>query len=536
MLQTNHFRRNALMRSLAMFSAGMAVVGMANAANCADTPVSGKRYYIVNEGSGLQIDVPGWSNTDGVGVIQWSSLGGPYNFAQQFTVESVGSGLWSLRPVHSGKSLDVYNFSNADGGAIVQWPYTGNPNQQWVITPDGTGSHKIMSNFSKKFFTVADTKAGTALQQSADQSSLRQKWYFNPVDGACKSLAFNNFMGYKKVLIGGTMPDAAAASAPFDARYAYIASNPMPEDMCARGAKEAGWWGCWSEKPGGFVKYLLNKDATATWENKSTPRLTVLTYYVMKKAAGAEGSAEAHAMNNASVLKRYLNYWRFLLQTIGNERAMLQIEPDLWGFVRSVNIDPHAVPAQLKAANPTDCAWHEDSAAGVARCMISMARKYAPNVSVGLHASPWTYMAPGDGEVTGRYMAALGAGDGDFVTTDPSDRDAGYHESQGKNVWWNDEKFAGYLAWSKKLAEIVGKPTVMWQVPLGNWGQNNTVNHWKDNKVDYLFSRINDVANAHVAALLFGAGNWDQTSPEFDGGNLFWKTKDYISKGGVNLR
>jgi hypothetical protein len=62
---------------------------------------------------------------------------------------------------------------------------------------------------------------------------------------------------------------------------------------------------------------------------------------------------------------------------------MLHIEPDLWGFVRSVNGDPHAVPAQVRTANPADCASQENSAAGVARCMIAMARKYAPHVAVG---------------------------------------------------------------------------------------------------------------------------------------------------------
>jgi hypothetical protein len=25
---------------------------------------------------------------------------------------------------------------------------------------------------------------------------------------------------------------------------------------------------------------------------------------------------------------------------------------------------------------------------------------------------------------------------------------------------------------------VVGKPTVMWQIPLGNSAQNNTINHW----------------------------------------------------------
>ena len=58
----------------------------------------------------------------------------------------------------------------------------------------------------------------------------------------------------------------------------------------------------------------------------------------------------------------------------------------------------------------------------------SMARKYAPNATVGLHASPW--MMPydaNDGVTLGNFMLALGAGDSDFVATDPSGRDAGYY-------------------------------------------------------------------------------------------------------------
>jgi len=543
MLQTRQSpreSRSALMRHLVMFSAGMAVVGVANAANCADTPVSGNRYYIVNEGSGLQLDVEAWSGADGASVVQWSN-NGQHNYNQQWTVSNMGSGLWTMRPVHSEKSLDVQNWSTSDGGAIVQWSYTGNPNQQWVISSAGGGAYKIMSNFSKKVLTVGDTKAGTALQQLTDESSAQQKWYFNPVDGACNTMAsgsFGSFMGSKRVLIGAQMDDASTTMAPFDARYVYIASNPMPDDLCARGS-QAGWWGCWqdiSKAPGLYVKDRIRANAAATWQNTSRPRLSVFTYYVMKSASGGEGDAELRGMNDATVLKRYFGDWRFLLQTIGNERVMVHIEPDLWGFVRGASSDPHAVPAQVKAANPTDCGWYEDSAAGLARCMIAMVRKYAPNASVGLHASPWNYMQSGNAEETGRFMLALGAGDGDFVATDPADRDAAWNDLQGKNVWWNDEKFAGYLAWSKKLAETVGKSTVMWQIPLGNWAQNNTMNHWKDNKVDYLISRINEVADAHVAALLFGAGHHEQTSPETDGGNLFGKTKDYIGKGGVGLR
>jgi hypothetical protein len=76
----------------------------------------------------------------------------------------------------------------------------------------------------------------------------------------------------------------------------------------------------------------------------------------------------------------------------------------------------------------------------------------------------------------------------------------------------------------------------MWQLPLGNPSQNNTKNHWQDNKVEYVFNKAYDVAGSHVAAVLFGPGDGDQTYPESDGGNLFGKTRDYIAKGGAGLR
>ena len=30
-------------------------------------------------------------------------------------------------------------------------------------------------------------------------------------------------------------------------------------------------------------------------------------------------------------------------------------------------------------------------------------------------------------------------------------------------------------------------PALYWQTPLGNAAQNNTTNHYKDNRVDYFF-------------------------------------------------
>jgi hypothetical protein len=358
------------------------------------------------------------------------------------------------------------------------------------------------------------------------------------VSAACTT----TFQGRNTLAVGAQMEDATAVAAPFDARYLYLAGGIRPAGTCATTCSAACgvWWGCWQDwalPPGRYATLHMQKAAAATWQGVSRPQVPMFTYYeILQSTGAAEGAGEVAAINDVAFLARYLDDWRFLLQKIGSTRAMLHIEPDFWGYVRQVNGDPHAVPAPVAAANPADCNTQANSAAGLARCMIAMTRKYAPNATVGLHASPW--MAPydsDDGRTLGNFMLALGAGDGDFVATDPSDRDAGYYASIGRNTWWTDADAVSYLAWSKLLGNTVGKPTVMWQIPLGNMAQNNTTNHWQDNRVDYLFAHLADVARSGVAALLFGAGEDQQTTPESDGGNLVAKTTANWQAGGASL-
>ncbi|MDX2677444.1 hypothetical protein [Streptomyces soliscabiei] len=60
--------------------------------------------------------------------------------------------------------------------------------------------------------------------------------------------------------------------------------------------------------------------------------------------------------------------------------------------------------------------------------------------------------------------------------------------------------------------------------------------HYKDDKVDWFFAHMDQVANAHVAGLLFGAGWTEQTTVESDGGNLIRKTIAYHNSGGTRLK
>jgi len=373
-------------------------------------------------------------------------------------------------------------------------------------------------------------------------------------------------LGMDTVLIGASMTDATAALAPFDGRYLYLSGGlfdgTAPCASCATACTTGGtscsnaaggcaWWGCWQydqDPPGQYVVDFVDTNEAAT-----PKQIPMFTYYQELQASGlGEGTAQVAALNDTAFLTRYLADWRFVLQKIGTHVALLHVEPDFWGYVEQLNSDPHAVPAKVASANATDCQGFENSAAGFAKCMIHMVRVYAPNAKVGLHASAWgtnfdvfgnsdaKLDVPGEAKKIATFLTALGATDGDFIVSDPSDRDAGYYQSIGRKTWWDDTNatlpnFHQAFTWTKAVAEALGLPVVLWQIPVGNVSQTNTTDHWQDNRLDYFFAHMDEVVAGHVVGLFFGAGMGGMTTPETDGGNLVSKTTAYRAAGGVKL-
>ncbi|HYQ80182.1 MAG TPA: hypothetical protein VEP68_01710, partial [Anaeromyxobacteraceae bacterium] len=88
--------------------------------------------------------------------------------------------------------------------------------------------------------------------------------------GACLGAGLLGGLARSHVLVGLSGDDAAAAAAPYDLRYQYLA-GPLPDGAgpcasCASGCSAAGlscansagcgWWGCWQwdqVPPGQFV-------------------------------------------------------------------------------------------------------------------------------------------------------------------------------------------------------------------------------------------------------------------------------------------
>jgi hypothetical protein len=387
--------------------------------------------------------------------------------------------------------------------------------------------------------------------------------------GSCLGSAFLSAVGKNHLLVGGAMTSATAMAAPFDMQYVYI-SGGLPDGTgpcasCSTGCTTGGgatscagssgcaWWGCWQydlDPPGDYVRTFEQGCAEAI--PKQVP---MITYYQLLQSSGVtEGAPEVNsAAANLTFMTRYLADWRFLMQQIGSTVALLHIEPDFWGYAEQTGGDPTTMPAAVASANPTDCGSLPNTIAGMGKCMIAMTRKYAPHALVALHASAWStnidvtgntnpsFDVAGEAKKTAAFLAACGESSADFVVVETSDRDAGYYQTvEGKNVWWDDTNktlpdFAQDFTWVKALTEALNKPALWWQTPLGNSAQNNTPNHYQDNRVDYFMGNMSQLAAAHGVGAAFGAGAGDQTTPETDGNNLVMKANAYYSAGAQPL-
>jgi hypothetical protein len=259
------------------------------------------------------------------------------------------------------------------------------------------------------------------------------------------------------------------------------------------------------------------------------------------------------AATDAAFMARYFADWRFLLQQVGSTVAFLHVEPDFWGFAEQLASDPTTLPAAVASANATDCGSLPNTIAGMGKCMISMTRKYAPNAKVGLQASAWSTNVDvslntsasldvaGEAMKTAAFLAACGESTADFVVVETSDRDAGYYQTvEMKDTWWDATNatlpdFHQDFAWVTALTEALSVPALWWQTPLGNASQNNTTDHYEDNRVDYFFAHMSELAAAHGVGAAFGAGTTGCTTPESDGGNFVTKANAYFSSGGQSL-
>jgi hypothetical protein len=310
------------------------------------------------------------------------------------------------------------------------------------------------------------------------------------------------------------------ATAPFGFRYQYLAG----------GVNTGSGWAAWNPN-GDFVTYYI-QDSVAIG---ITP---VFIYYQLLQSNGPcatcdEKQKDLAHLNDTATMTALYNDLKLFFQRAGASgatRVVLNVEPDLWGFIHqpATGDDATTVPARVGATGLPELAGLPDNAAGFARAVRKLRDTYAPNVLFGYHLSIWgtgtdiqlskPAFAHIDAVATrsANFFRSLGS-DFDLAFAEFSDRDAAFYQYQfndGGARWMTAEDFARHGRYLSTFSSTLGKRVVLWQIPLGNTkmrAMNNTWSHYQDNRVEWLLddstrAHLTDYLQAGVVALLFGRG------------------------------
>ncbi len=130
-----------------------------------------------NKQSRQVLDVSRGSQENNANVVQWPGQGSDN---QQWLLEDMGNGYYTLTAKHSGKALNVRAASTLDGAQIEQYEKNGTDAQQWELEETEDGYYILLSKASGMALTVSgnETNNGSPIQQHTNQGSDIQLWRF----------------------------------------------------------------------------------------------------------------------------------------------------------------------------------------------------------------------------------------------------------------------------------------------------------------------------------------------------------------------
>ena len=149
----------------------------------ADTsPIDGETYYLINQLSGLQMDLDSGSSAAGGSIlINDRSFTG---LSQRWAITRLPAGNWAITNIANGLCLDTA----ASGGATatIQNPcLPGTATQQWTMTATNNGYCTLTNKGSGLVLDVSggSSSAGATLDQSSASTppSQSQQWLLRPV-------------------------------------------------------------------------------------------------------------------------------------------------------------------------------------------------------------------------------------------------------------------------------------------------------------------------------------------------------------------
>jgi arabinogalactan endo-1,4-beta-galactosidase len=142
------------------------------------TPISGQSYYVLDQLSGLQVDLNNNSTIAGDHLVQQPRAF--TNTGQRWTFILMSGNLWQLSNVQNSLCFDSANISGVI--YVVQNPCGSVATQQWILTPTTNGYYMISNNSTGLLLDVPSTAGGVFLDQTALSGSATQsqQWLLRP--------------------------------------------------------------------------------------------------------------------------------------------------------------------------------------------------------------------------------------------------------------------------------------------------------------------------------------------------------------------
>lgn len=144
------------------------------------TPISGQSYYVLDQLSGLQVDLDNGSTTAGSHLVQ-----DPRSFtntSRRWTFTQLSDGSWQISNVQNSLCFDGANISGVT--YVVQNACSsGAATQRWTLSATSNGYYTISNNSTNLVVDVPSMSGGTSLVQAAlsGAATQSQQWLLRPV-------------------------------------------------------------------------------------------------------------------------------------------------------------------------------------------------------------------------------------------------------------------------------------------------------------------------------------------------------------------
>jgi hypothetical protein len=313
------------------------------------------------------------------------------------------------------------------------------------------------------------------------------------------------------------------------------AQNLLPDiyDQYLVGARSTQW-PSWNSPAGAYVGIVA----------ANADRLGAIPMFTLYQMATL-GDGNLTGLSDPSFMLGYWDNVRLLFQQLAayGKPALVNLEPDFWGYAHRASPDPSQHFVHVNTANP-DCLNQPNTLVGMGECLVQMARATAPKAYVGFPPSLFPDVAANE---LG-YLKQIGAAKADFVVMQTLDRDAGCFEARYSGsgaactrvsslpYYWDDTNqttpsFASHFAMVRTYFEGLQLPVLWWQTPLGVPASTpgGTAQAFRDNRAQYFLTHAQELVAAGGVGVVFSPGHATQTNITTDGGQFKRLSTSYLA-------